>query len=241
LFCIDRQWSRWTTDRIDPWNVCAIPRCFLVPLFGTSLASSRIKTAGPFRFLSDRNAKGANQMTNEKNASVVAVFDSHERAEQAVKDLQRTGFNMKQLSIVGKDYHSEEHVVGFYRTSDRMLYWGGLGAFWGGLWGVLFGAAFFWVPGIGPLVVAGPLVSAIVGGLEGMALLGGLSALGAGLISLGIPKESVLKYELAVKANQFLLIAHGSPAEVGRAKEIVELAAAVETEIHHRAAATATA
>ena len=78
------------------------------------------------------------------------------------------GLRYEELSIVGKDYHTEEQVVGYYQTGDRMKYWGKLGAFWGGLWGILFGAAFFWIPGIGPLVVAGPLVSAIVGGLEGL-------------------------------------------------------------------------
>ena len=67
---------------------------------------------------------------------------------------------MKKLSIVGKDYHTEEHVVGYYSTGDRMLYWGELGAFWGGFWGLLLGSAFFWVPGIGPLVVlTGPLAA----------------------------------------------------------------------------------
>ena len=71
---------------------------------------------------------------------------------------------MKKLSIVGKDYHSEEQVVGYYTTGDRMMYWGKLGAFWGGLWGMLFGSAFFLVPGVGPLLVAGPLVAWIVGG-----------------------------------------------------------------------------
>jgi hypothetical protein len=48
------------------------------------------------------------------------------------------------------------------------------------------------IPGLGPLVVAGPIVSAIVGGLEGAAVLGGLSALTAGLIGIGIPKDSVI-------------------------------------------------
>ena len=56
---------------------------------------------------------------------------------------------MKKLSIVGKDYHTEENVVGYYTTGDRMKYWGKLGAFWGGFWGMLFGSAFFWLPGIG--------------------------------------------------------------------------------------------
>ena len=101
----------------------------------------------------------------EKN-SCVAIYNTHTEAEGAIKELQKSGFDMKKLSIVGKDYHTEEHVVGYYNTGDRMKSWGKLGAFWGGLWGFLFGSAFFFVPGIGPLVVAGPLVSWIVGPLE---------------------------------------------------------------------------
>jgi hypothetical protein len=135
-------------------------------------------------------------------------------------------------SIVGKDYHTEEHVVGYYNTGDRMKYWGKLGAFWGGLWGFLVGAAFFWVPGIGPLVVGGPLVSWIVGALEGAAIVGGLSALGAGLYSIGIPRDSVLKYEHALKNDQYLLVAHGTPAEVEQATRILETTGAREIMAH---------
>jgi hypothetical protein len=97
---------------------------------------------------------------------------------------------MKKLSIVGKDYHTEEHVVGYYNAGDRMKFWGKLGAFWGGLWNLLFGSALFLIPGIGPVVVFGPLVSWMVGALEGAVVVGGLSALGAGLYSIGIPKDS---------------------------------------------------
>ena len=64
---------------------------------------------------------------------------------------------MQKLSIVGKDYQTEEEVVGYYTTGDRMKAWGKTGAFWGGLWGLLFGSAFFLIPGIGPLLAAGPL------------------------------------------------------------------------------------
>ena len=91
--------------------------------------------------------------------SVVAIYETHSQAEEAVKDLQRSGFDMKKMSIVGKDYHTDEHVVGYYNAGDRMKYWGKQGAFWGGLWGMLFGAAFFAIPGIGPILVAGPLVA----------------------------------------------------------------------------------
>ena len=174
---------------------------------------------------------------SEKN-SVVAIFESHNQAEDAVRELQRSGFDMKKLSIVGKDYHTDEHVVGYYNAGDRMMYWGKLGAFWGGLWGMLFGSAFFFVPGVGPLLVAGPLVMWIVGALEGAAIMGGLSALGAALFSIGIPKDSILKYEAAVTNGRFLLIVHGTPDEVQRAKDRLDDAEATETTIHAEQVAT---
>ena len=101
---------------------------------------------------------------SEPNAAV-AIYPNHAAAEAAIKELQKSGFDLKKLSIVGKEYLTEEHVVGYYTAGDRMKYWGKMGAFWGGLWGLLFGAAFFAVPGIGPVLVAGPLVSWIVGAL----------------------------------------------------------------------------
>ncbi len=88
---------------------------------------------------------------------------------------------MHKLSIIGADYHSEEDVVGYYNTGDRMRSWDKNGAFWGGIWGVLLGSAFFVIPGIGPLVAAGPLVVAIVSALEGAVAVGAIGASGAGL------------------------------------------------------------
>jgi uncharacterized membrane protein len=106
-------------------------------------------------------------MSQNKENAVVAIYNTHTDAEEAIKELQQSGFNLKKLSIVGKDYHTEEQVVGYYNTGSRMKYWGEMGAFWGGFWGLLFGAAFFAIPGIGPVLVAGPLVTWIVGALEG--------------------------------------------------------------------------
>jgi len=101
---------------------------------------------------------------------------------------------MKHLSVVGQGYHTDEKVVGFYNTGDRIKLWGKRGAFWGGLWGLLFGAA----------------------------VVGGLSVLGGALYSIGIPKDSVIAYEAAIKANGFLKMAHGSAEETARAKAILE-------------------
>jgi hypothetical protein len=99
------------------------------------------------------------------------------------------GFDIKKLPIVARDYHTDEHVVGYYNTGDRMAYWGKQGAFCGGLGGLFFGSAFFFIPGIGPLVVAEPLVSWIVGALEGTAVVGGLSILGAALYGMRMPSR----------------------------------------------------
>jgi hypothetical protein len=86
---------------------------------------------------------------------------------------------------------------------------------------LLVDSAFFLIPGIGPLIVAGPLVGWLVGALEGAVAVGGLSAIGAGLYSLSIPKDSILKYETALKTDKFILIAHGSIDEISHAKKIL--------------------
>lgn len=153
--------------------------------------------------------------------AVVAIYKSHSEAECAIKELHHSGFELSKLSIIGRDYHTEEHVVGYYNAGDRIRFWGRTGAFWGGIWGMLFGSAFLLIPGVGPLVVAGPLVGWIVGALEGAVTLGGLSALGAALYGLGIPKDSIVHYQTVLKTGRYVLIAHGSAEDISRAREII--------------------
>lgn len=167
----------------------------------------------------------------EKQDLIVAIYNTHTEAEKGVKELQKSGFDMKKISIIGRDYHSEEDVIGYYNTGDRVKYWGKLGAFWGGFWGLLFGSALFFVPGIGPIAVGGPLVSWIIAALEGAVAIGGLSAIGAALYSIGIPKDSIVKYETALKANKFLVIFHGSGEDVEKARGLLKASEAI---VHHR-------
>ena len=164
--------------------------------------------------------------------SVVAIYETHVQAEEAVKELQEAGVDMKSLSIAAKDTHADEHVVGYYNAGDRMKYWGKIGAFWGGLWGLLFGSAMFAIPGLGPILVAGPLVLWIVAGLEGATVVGGVSAIGAGLASIGIPKDSVIQYDVALRANQFLLIVHGTREAVAKAEGILSGTRHISCAVH---------
>ena len=171
-------------------------------------------------------------MGESDNNTVVGVYETHDMAEAAVKEFQKAGFDMKKLSIIGRDYHTEEHVVGYYNTGDRMKAWGKIGAFWGSIWGLLFGAAFFVIPGLGPIAVAGPLVSTIVGALEGAVVVGGMSAIGGALAGMGIPKGSIIKYETSLKADKFVLVCHGTAPEMEQAQEVLKNTAATEVNAH---------
>jgi len=164
--------------------------------------------------------------------TVVAVYKTHTGAEEAVATLSAASFDIKKVSIIGKDYHTEENVVGYYTTGDRMKTWGGMGAFWGGIWGLLFGAGFFLIPGIGPVLVAGPFLAALIGALESAVLVGGLSAVTAGLVSLGIPKDSAVKYESEIKADKFVLVVHGTNEELEKARTILAGTSPVSMEKH---------
>ena len=171
--------------------------------------------------------------------TLIAVFANHEQAERAVKDLADAKFEMKNLSIVGKGYHTEEKVIGFYNTGDRVKFWGKRGAFWGGLWGLFFGGVFLMVPVVGQVMVLGYLATVVMSAVEGAVVVGGLSAIGAALSSIGVPKDSVLQYETALTADAFLVTAHGSAADLARARPILAAADPSSLELHHGAPAPA--
>ena len=156
--------------------------------------------------------------------TAIGVFPDHHAAEAAVKGLADAGFDMKNLSLVGKGYHSDEKVMGFYSSNDRIKFWGTRGAFWGGFWGLFFGGLFMTIPVVGHVIVLGYLAATIASAVEGAVVVGGLSALGAALYSIGIPKDSVIQYEEDMKVDKFLVMAHGSDAEVARAKKILSTA-----------------
>ena len=166
------------------------------------------------------------------HSAVVAIFEHHQSAEGAVKKLAGAGFDITKVNIVGKGCHKEEKVVGFYNAADRITFWGQYGAFWGGLWGLFAGGLFMTVPVIGPIVVLGHLGAMVLVALEGAVLGGGLSALGAALLSIGIPKNSVINYETAVKTDSFLVMVDGSSDEVERAKTILAAANPSQLDVH---------
>jgi hypothetical protein len=153
--------------------------------------------------------------------SPVYIFATHTEAENAIRTLSRSGFDVKKLSLIGKGYHSEEQPVGFYTAGDRIKVWGTRGAFWGAIWGLLVGPAIFLMPGIGLVAMAGPLVAMLVGALEGAVAVGSVSALGAALTQSGLPYDQIIKFEAALKVDKYVLMVHGTAAEVEHARSVL--------------------
>ncbi len=151
----------------------------------------------------------------------VAVYGSSAAAVEIVRQLGQSGFDMSKVSIAGREHHVEGTVVGFYCTRDRIQYADKSHEFWVPLWGVLSGWAYFLIPGFGSLLALGPLGGWIASALDNVNVFGGLSAFGAGLYSVGIPKDDVPQYEAALKTGSFLVVAHGTLDEVGRGREIL--------------------
>jgi hypothetical protein len=168
----------------------------------------------------------------QNDDSVVAVFADHAEADSAVKQLSAAGFTLKQLSVVGKGYHTEETAVGFYNMGDRVKFWGSRGVFWGGMWGLFFGGLFLAIPVVGHVIVVGYLAAVAISAIEGAVTVGAVSAIAAALTSIGIPKNSVVQYETAIKADDFLVMAHGTAAEMERAKAILAVTHPKQLDLH---------
>jgi len=167
----------------------------------------------------------------KKNHAARGVFTTHFEAEASSSELQQSESGRKKLSIVGKDYQTEEQVAGSYNTRERMMDWGKHGAFWGGLWGMMFGSALFVVgsalfvlPGIGPLLVIGPLAAWVVGILGGAIIAGGLSTLAAALVAV--------RSETTLKSDKYLVIAGGRSDETTKAESILETGGASHIDVH---------
>ena len=161
--------------------------------------------------------------------STVAVFATHESAEAAIRRLSEADFPIERLSIIGRGYETEEQVVGFVNLGDRVKLWG------------KNAGVFLSFPVIGPVVVLGHLAAMVFGALEGAVVIGSLGALGGALASLGVPNNSVLRYEQDLRAENFLVVVHGSEAEAQRAKGLLTAGDASRVEVHApKAAATPT-
>jgi hypothetical protein len=124
--------------------------------------------------------------------------------------------------VVGTDHHTQENVYGYYSTGRRFEAWGSFGAFWSGVWAALIGDGFFFIPGLGPLLMAGPVVDWLVEALETGVMVHGLSPLGAALVTRGVPADDMRTLEIALRSNEFLMISSGQLPAMAKTRSLAE-------------------
>ncbi|MFO7265059.1 MAG: general stress protein [Limnochordales bacterium] len=130
-------------------------------------------------------------------ATTIGVFDSHDQVERAVEALHDEGFTEDEISVVAKDSRGAgggQGGGGMDSVAEGVAWGSGLGA----LGGLLAGMGALTIPGIGPIVAAGPLAAALSGAVAG--------GIGGGLLDLGIPEDRGREYEEDVKQGRILCV-----------------------------------
>ena len=135
---------------------------------------------------------------NQAN-SVVRVCETYKQVQRAMYNLRATGVDMGTLSIASKDTSADRLDVDYYDVGDET----------------------FAIPGLGSLLVSGPLASWIVTAFDSGAGGGGVSVMRAALATLGIAHVDILHYEAAVKNDSYVLVVHGSPDTVAAALKVI--------------------
>jgi hypothetical protein len=162
---------------------------------------------------------------------VLAFYNDHERAKTALDRVVQEDFPLDRISLLGRVSGSGDDPLGVYYATPakRMKAWGGMGAFWGGLWGLLTGAAgMFLIPGVGPVLAAGPVVGALASGAAGAALGGGIMAGGAAVTQLaiaahrmGVPEERLEETQDLLRQGYYLMILIVGEEETGRWRDVL--------------------
>jgi hypothetical protein len=147
---------------------------------------------------------------------LTGIFQEEEKAEKAVHRLVEDDFPMDYVSILGKAQSSGDDPIGIYyqSTGDRVRSWGSLGAIWGGIFGLITGAAgMFFVPGLGAVMAAGPIVEALAAGAAGAGVGGGVMSAAAtvshmvtALRRMGVSEEKLEHVQEAINRGRYVVM-----------------------------------
>jgi uncharacterized membrane protein len=157
--------------------------------------------------------------------SVFCIATSYPQAERIVKNLQDAGFPAAEISVLLPDTEGK-HDIGHVKATkapEGVATGATTGGVTGGVIGLLAGIGALAIPGVGPLIAAGPIMAALSGAAVG-ATTGGVVG---GLIGLGIPEIEAKRYEEKLKTGNYLIAVHAHDDEQeDRAEEIFEAAGA---------------
>jgi hypothetical protein len=156
------------------------------------------------------------------NKAVIGVFASKSQAEQAIQSLRQQGFTNEDISIVSKKggkQQGDEYVED--DITDGALTGGTIG----GIGGLILGAGALAIPGVGPIVAAGPIAAALGGAVAG--------GVAGGLIDWGIPADVSHRYEQRVAEGGILAVVHTDSQKVSQAAQILRQNGAKDVESHN--------
>jgi len=187
----------------------------LVNSYSTGNASATTMAAPP----ANNNTANAQQA----NQTVIGVFESRAKAENAVNTLRKQGFTTEEINIVSKKQKNQDQD-GTYDDdiTDGTLTGGTLG----GIGGLLMGAGALMLPGIGPIIAVGPITAAVGGAIAG--------GIAGGLIDWGIPAEASQRYEQEVAGGSILAIIRTDTTKVSSAAQILRQNGAKDVENHSK-------
>jgi len=158
------------------------------------------------------------------NQCVVGVYASFEKAKDAVQVLEKHDFSSDHVSLVTrsveKEVPEEEVLQRGDRTEEKAL----RGAGYGGLLGALVATPLLAIPGVGPVLLAGPIAAGMTGAIVG-GFLGAMSG-------WGVPQDRIQQYEHVVQEGNLLVVAYGDPLEVAEAKRLLEGTDCEEVHLH---------
>jgi uncharacterized protein (TIGR02271 family) len=165
--------------------------------------------------------------------TIVGVYNSIQIAHSVINELVQSGFDRKNISLVAND--AEKRYAGYLEDdSSRDVDGGdvakgaGIGAAIGGLGGILLGMGALAIPGIGPIIAAGPIAAGLAGAGIGAATGGIVGA----LVDLGIPDEDAHLYSESVRRGNVLVILQVADSQVNKAAQIMERGGLVDLDRH---------
>ncbi len=164
------------------------------------------------------------------DSSCVAIYGDHEGVEAALGLLEKGSVECRNISVIASAEEAPDCSVGLAMTGERVVLRGRQSSFWGGVRQRLPEISLFVIPAVGSIVVAGALGAVLVTVLE--EVLNGLNIFRVTLSRVGVPSESVIAYENAIKEGAYLLIVQGDVREAERTHNLLLSGGARDMAIH---------
>jgi len=173
----------------------------------------------------------------QTNDHLIAVYNTHKEVANAIKLLTNDKIvEREDISVLGKGAEGEpKDSLQIDKENADIIQWGKEGIIWGGIWGFLSGAFFMWVPGFGPLLAAGPIISSLAGAVGGAAAVGSISAIVGWFVDIGVEVNDARHYADLIDEGKLLVLVHGNAETVEKAKEALTTLNKGAFKVYHKA------